>query len=172
MIISIIGFKAGTTRHPVTIRPDIRSCIYAAALYFAMLFKLKGIKDTFKSWIDIAQAILVIIVIASLIRIMFSNVSVPVPFFKIKIDITTLMVCLVVIAWISNGLTNLVVLGLLIVLMRYSAGNAGEILSGFKGWLFIGCTVIGIITYVSQLPGFYQLISSVKLKAQTLLKKT
>lgn len=164
-VISFIGFRTGTTRNPSVIRPDLTSLLYAAGIYVILLFKFRGVKnlmkadewkEIFKSRESIAMAVLMIILIASFIQLMFSQMKIGFSFLSVNMDLRVLALGLALIAYFGSGILSLICLALLLILSKISISGLGAILGNLKGIIFLAAAAVGLFAYVSSQPYLYQ----------------
>lgn len=156
VLLALIGFKSPQMVGSQTIRPDLKSCIYGVIIYLLMLFKMKGLTNTFRNWMDLVLAVLMSLVIGSLLQILVAKVPFANVFSLIKLDVRIVVLILAVIGMLGSGLLSLICLGVFVLLMIYSISHLGPVMMNFRGILYLVCTVIGITAYITSLPSFYQ----------------
>lgn len=170
-ILALIGFRSGTTRNPVTIRPDFASILYAAGIYLILLFKFKGVKnvlsmkeisESFKDWKDIVMALLMILLIASFIQLLFSQMKIGFKFLSFNMDLRLLALGLALIAYFSSGLLSLICFVLFCLLSRMSISGLSAVLGNVQGILFLTASLVGIVAFISSKSSLYQGILNVK----------
>lgn len=178
-VISLIGFRTAA-RNPVTIRPDMMSLLYGALVYLILLVKFKGAKnllkaDTWKEmtgrWENIVLAGLVIVLFASVIQLMFSEMKVGVSFLSVNLDLRVLALGLALIAYFTNGGLSIICFVLFFLLSKASISGLIPVLSNVKGMVFLACAFIGIISYLSAQPALYQSFLNVKALVNNPAKK-
>lgn len=179
-VLAFIGFKTGTTRSASVIRPDLMSLVYGAGVYLILFIKFKGFKnllnmkwwaEVLKSWENIVLAVLMIILIASLIQLMFSQMKVGFSFLSFHMDMRVLALVLAAVAYFGSGILSLICLLLFLLLSKMSLSGLAAVLGNIRGFLYLGCALIGVITYMSTQPALYQSIMNVKAKISDPAKK-
>ncbi len=162
VLIALIGFKAEGILKDKVIRPDLRSCLYGLGMYLVLLFKMKGIKTAFRSWIDIVLGILMSLVLGSLLQIMIAKVPFSGFFNLIKVDIRLVVLIIALIGMMGSSLLSLICLLIIAGLMTWSISHLTPVLMNFKGILYLACALTGTIAYLASIPVLYQAFMNLK----------
>ncbi|MBE6108940.1 MAG: hypothetical protein E7194_00815 [Erysipelotrichaceae bacterium] len=164
-VLSLIGFKTGSGKNAAVIRPDLLSLLYGAAVYVILLMKARGAKnlldlnewkEAFASYESFALSALMIILIASIIQLMFSQMKVGFSFLSFHMDFRMIALALALIAYFGSGLLSLISLALFLILSRFSISALTGILSDVKGILFLVFASVGIIAYLGTSPAYHK----------------
>ncbi len=164
-VLSLIGFKTGSGKNAAVIRPDLLSLLYGAAVYVILLMKARGVKnlldwnewkEAFANYESFALAALMIILIASFIQLLFSQMKVGFSFLSFHMDFRMIALALALIAYFGSGLLSLISLALLLILSKASISALTGILSDMKGILFLFFAAVGIIAYLAASPAYHR----------------
>ena len=162
VLISLIGFRSKAFLNNQTIRPDLRSCLYGIGMYLVLLFKMKGIKNAFRNWMDVVLGILMSLLLGSLLQILIAKVPFSSFFSLIKVDIRLFVLGLAVIAMMGTSLLGLICTLIIIGLMAYSISHLGPVMMNVKGMIYLVCALVGTIAYFGSIPVLYQTVMDIK----------
>ena len=162
VVISLIGFRSKAFLNNQTIRPDLRSCLYGIGMYLVLLFKMKGIKNAFRNWMDVVLGILMSLLLGSLLQILIAKVPFSGFFSLIKVDIRLFVLGLAVIAMMGTSLLGLICTLIIIGLMAYSISHLGPVMMNVKGIIHLVCALVGTIAYFGSIPVLYQTVMDIK----------
>lgn len=161
-VLALIGFRSESFMNNQVIRPDLQSVLYGAGIYLVLLFKMKGLTNTFKDWVDIVLALLMSILFGSFLQLLVAKMPFAGFFSMVKLDIRIFVLALAVIAWLGSGILSLICLAAIGSLIFYSITHLGPVMLNVKGILYMAASLIGIAAYVYALPAFRQGIMELK----------
>ena len=164
VVLALIGFKSPQMLGAQTIRPDLKSCLYGVIIYLLLIFKIKGITNSFRNITDIILAVLMSLAIGSLLQLLVAKMPFAGFFDLIHLDIRIAVLALAVIAWLGSGILSLICAAIFVGLISYSVSHLGPVLMNFMGILYLVCTAVGIVAYLSSLPALYQGFMDLKAK--------
>ena len=101
-VLALIGFRSESFMNNQVIRPDLQSVLYGACIYLVLLFKMKGLTNTFKDWVDIVLALLMSILFGSFLQLLVAKMPFAGFFSRVKLDIRIFVLALAVIAWLGS----------------------------------------------------------------------
>ena len=161
-VLALIGFRSESFMNNQVIRPDLQSVLYGACIYLVLLFKMKGLTNTFKDWVDIVLAFLMSILFGSFLQLLVAKMPFAGFFSMVKLDIRIFVLALAVIAWLGSGILSLICLAAIGSLIFYSITHLGPVMLNVKGILYMAASLISIAAYVYALPAFRQGIMELK----------
>lgn len=100
-ILALIGFRSESFMNNQVIRPDLQSVLYGAGIYLVLMFKMKGLANTFKDWIDIVLALLMSVLFGSFLQLLVAKMPFAGFFSMVHLDIRIAVLVLAVIAWLG-----------------------------------------------------------------------
>ncbi len=161
IFLSFINWKSG--HDTISISPDYLSCLYAVLFYTAFVVRFKGVYRTVGSWIDISLAAFVILLLSSFIKTIFVTKT-----FNllgiVNIDINTNVVLpvAIVLSWLGLKIVSLTCMAGISVIALFNIAGLSEAMGSICGPLYVVCSFVGIILYLSVEPAFSESIQHIR----------
>ena len=140
----------------ISLRPTMLSCLYAIALYSGYLVRFKGIPNMFHSWTDAVFCPLLVLLFSSFVQALFSTTTLKFFGFTLPFDSKTLLMVSVLLSWLGFRFMSVVCT---VVLFLLSIGNLlglDAAMGSIFGPIYIICSFIGLVSYMSTEPAFHQ----------------
>ena len=153
IFLSLIGWRDG--HDIISIGPDLISCLYSIMLYAAFVVRFKGIHRAIGSWVDIVFSVLIVLLLASFVRIMMNTGTINLfGNTEILIDTKVILPIAIILSWLGLKVVSLCCMAcvLLTALLNISALN--DAMGGIWGSTYIICAFLGLMLYLSVEPAF------------------
>lgn len=169
IVLSFIEWKDG--HNTVLIRPDYTSCLYGVLLYAAFVVRFKGIQKTVSSWIDILFCVFTVLLLSTFARTLLVTKTIRfLIFFKISIDTNMILMVSIILSWLGLKIVSLVCMGGVTIFALFNMADLSAAMGAFWGPLYILCSFIGILMYLSVEPACDEALLQMKYAARNGLK--
>lgn len=161
ILLSLINWKHG--HDTISISPDYISCLYSVLLYSAFVVRFKGIQRTVSSWIDILFCIFIVLLLSSFIKTIL--VSKTISLFGIKvltINTNIFLPIALILSWIGLKVVSLVCIAGITIIAMFNIMALNEAMGTIFGSVYIICSFIGIMLYLSIEPVLEEIVFNLK----------
>lgn len=161
ILLSLIDWKVG--HKTVSINPDYISCLYATLIYATFVVRVKGIKHSVESSIDIFFCIFVVLLLSTFIRtIMVTKTISLLGFENITIDTNILLPVIALLSCFGQKLVSVICMIVVMLFAMFNIINLNEAMGMFFGPLYIICSFVGILLYLSVEPAVEDILYAVR----------
>lgn len=160
------GVSWGTGHELISIRPDELSCLYSVLIYAAFVVRYKGIRSTFASWIDISFFVFMILLLSSFVQTVL--VEEEFSFFGLfdyTVNTKLILLVAVILSWLGLKIVSLVCMGGIMLFAMTNIANLSDALGTTCGPIYIICSFIGIMMYLSVEPAVVEILSQARYSA-------
>lgn len=154
IFLSFIDWKSGHTT--VSMKPDLISCAFACSIYFAYVFRFKGLKGF--SLLDGLFIILWTLLLSAFIQIMLSSSTFEFKIFGTLINSKLLFLMAAILSWIGLKGISAIVMGVVLILGLARVVLLNDAMGAMWGPVFILCTVMGVVMYCAVEPVILELM--------------
>ncbi len=163
ILLSFVRWYLPTGHNPISIMPDFISNFFAVLLYAAFLVRFKGIQRTIGSWIDIVLCVFSVLLTSSFIRIIL--VIKPITIFgkkEISIDTSWILLVAIVLSWLGLKIMSVVCIVGVGAFAFFNIAQLSEAMGPVWGTVYILCSFMGILFYISIEPAFIEALPYLK----------
>lgn len=157
ILLSMISWKDG--HNTVSIAPDYISCLYSVCIYSAFILRFKGVQRTVISWIDILFCVLSILLLSSFIQTIL--VTAPIKFLG-SVNTKILLLVAITLSWLGLKIVSLACIAAVIIFALFKIAALNTAMGMICGPLYIICSFVGILAYLSVEPAFIDSLSHFK----------
>lgn len=164
ILLSLINWKHG--HNTISICPDYISCLYSVLIYAAFVVRFKGIKRTAGSWIDILFCVFIVLLLASFIKTVLVTQTINLFGLKqITISTNILFPIILILSWIGLKIVSLTCIAGIILISMFNIIALNEAMGMIFGSLYIVCSFVGILLYLSIEPALDEILINLKKSA-------
>ncbi len=161
ILLSFINWKSG--HETISIGPDYISCLYGVLIYAAFIVRFKGIQRTVSSWVDILFCIFVVLLISSFIKTIFITKTFSfLGLSSFSIETSYILPIAIILSWLGLKIVSLICMGGIAVIALFNITSLNGAMGIICGPLYIICSFIGIMLYLSIEPAFIESIYQLK----------
>lgn len=151
IMLSFISWKNG--HDTISISPDYISCLYAALFYLAFIVRVKGISKAVGSWIDIVFCVLIIALFSTFVKTILVTKTINLLWVKeISIDTSIVFPIALILTWLGLKVVGMICIAGVSVVALWNIGMLSEAMGYVYGMIYIICTFVGILMYLSVEP--------------------
>ena len=148
ILLSFIGWKNG--HDTISISPDYLSCLYGLLIYAAFVVRFKGIQSTVLLLSTFVKTILVTKTISLL------------GLTDITISTNVVLPVAIILSWLGLKVVSLVCMGGVAIIALFNITALNTAMGTIFGPLYIICSFIGIMMYLSVEPAFVETLVQVR----------
>ena len=157
ILLSFINWKNG--HDTISISPDYISTLYGVLIYAAFVVRFKGIPRTVSSWIDILFCVFNVLLFASFVKtILFTKTITILGIIKINIDTNILLPVAIILSWLGLKIVSLICIAIITIVALFNITALNIAMGSIFGPLYVICSFIGIMLYLSVEPAFIESI--------------
>lgn len=160
-LLSFIKWKNG--HDTVSISPDYLSCLYGALIYAAFIVRFKGIQRAVSSWIDILFCVFAVLLLSSFVKTIL--VAKTIRLFgltDITINTNVILPVAIILSWLGLRTVSLVCMGGVAMIALFNITALNTAMGNIFGPLYIICSFVGIMLYLSVEPAFIETLLQIK----------
>lgn len=169
ILLSLISWKSG--HDSLSISPDYISCLYGVLFYASFVVRFKGIQRTVNSWIDILFCVFSILLLSSFVKTILVTKTISLlGLTKITISTTVILPVAILLSWLGLKIVSLACIAGISIIALFNITTLNEAMGMICGPLYVICSFVGIMLYLSVEPAFIDSLSHFKLSAAKGLK--
>lgn len=157
ILLSFIKWKNG--HDTISISPDYISTLYGVLIYAAFVVRFKGILRTVSSWIDILFCIFNVLLFASFVKTILVTKTINIlGLAEISISTNILLPVAIILSWLGLKIVSLTCMAFITIMALFNITSLNIAMGTLFGPLYIICSFIGIMLYLSVEPAFIESI--------------
>ena len=161
ILLSFIRWKNG--HDTISISPDYLSCLYGVLIYAAFIVRFKGIQRAVNSWIDILFCVFTILLLSTFVKtILVTKTICLFGLTDITINTNVILPVAIILSWLGLRIVSLVCMGGVAIIALFNITALNAAMGTIFGPLYIICSFIGIMMYLSVEPAFVETLLQVK----------
>lgn len=161
ILLSLIGWKNG--HDTISISPDYLSCLYGVLIYAAFVVRFKGIQRTVSSWIDILFCVFTVLLLSTFVKTILVTKTISLlGLTYITISTNVVLPVAIILSWLGLKVVSLVCMGGVAIIALFNITALNTAMGTVFGPLYIICSFIGIMMYLSVEPAFVETLLQVR----------
>lgn len=161
ILLSFIGWKNG--HDTISISPDYLSCLYGVLIYAAFVVRFKGIQRTVSSWIDILFCVFTVLLLSTFVKTILVTKTISLlGLADITISTNVVLPVAILLSWLGLKVVSLVCMGGVAIIALFNITALNTAMGTIFGPLYIICSFIGIMMYLSVEPAFVETLLQVR----------
>ena len=162
ILLSLISWKSG--HNSISISPDYISCLYGVLFYASFIVRFKGIQRTVNSWIDILFCVFSILLLSSFVKTILVTKTISLlGLTEISINTSVILPVAILLSWLGLKIVSLACIAGISVIALFNITALNEAMGMICGPLYVICSFVGIMLYLSIEPAFIDSLSHFKL---------
>ena len=164
IFLSFVGWKNG--HDTISISPDYLTCLYGVLIYAAFVVRFKGIQRTVSSWIDILFCIFTVLLLSTFVKTILVTKTISLLGLKsITISTNIVLPVAIILSWLGLKVVSLICMGGVTIIALFNITALNTAMGTIFGPLYIICSFMGIMMYLSVEPAFVETLHQVKYTA-------
>lgn len=161
IFLSFIGWKNG--HDTILISPDYLSCLYGVLIYAAFVVRFKGIQRTVSSWIDILFCVFSVLLLSTFVKTILVTKTISLlGLANITISTNIVLPVAIILSWLGLKVISLVCMGGIAIIALFNITALNTAMGTIFGPLYIICSFVGIMMYLSVEPAFVEILSQIR----------
>lgn len=161
ILLSFIRWKNG--HNTVSISPDYLSCLYGTLIYAAFIVRFKGIQRAVSSWIDTLFCVFTVLLLSTFVKtILVTKTICLFGLTDITINTNVILPVAIILSWLGLRIVSLVCMGGIAIIALFNITALNAAMGTIFGPLYIICSFVGIMMYLSVEPAFVETLLQVK----------
>ena len=164
ILLSLISWKNG--HDTISISPDYISCLYGVLFYAAFIVRFKGIQRTVNSWIDILFCVFSVLLLSSFVKTILVTKTISLlGITEITISTNVVLPVAIILSWLGLKIVSLTCMAGVSIIALFNITALNEAMGMICGPLYVICSFVGIMLYLSVEPAFVESLSHFKMAA-------
>jgi hypothetical protein len=161
IFLSLINWKNG--HDTISISPDYLSCLYGVLIYTAFVVRFKGIQRTVSSWIDIAFCVFIVLLLSTFVKTILVTKTISLfGLTDISVSTEVILPIAIILSWLGLKMVSLFCMGAVAIIALFNISALNVAMGGLFGPIYIICSFLGIMFYLSVEPAFVETMSQIK----------
>lgn len=161
IFLSFINWKNG--HDTISIRPDYLSCLYGVLIYAAFVVRFKGIQRTVSSLIDVLFCAFTVLLLSNFVKTILVTETISLfGLTDISVSTEVILPIAIILSWLGLKMVSLFCMGAIAIIALFNISALNTAMGGIFGPVYIICSFLGIMLYLSVEPAFVETLSQVK----------
>ena len=161
ILLSFVAWKNG--HNTISISPDYLSCLYGVLIYTAFVVRFKGIQRAVSSWIDILFCVFTVLLLSTFVKTILVTKTISLlGLTNITINTNVVLPVVIILSWLGLKVVSLICMGSIAIIALFNITALSMAMGTLWGPLYIICSFIGIMMYLSVEPAFVETLLQVK----------